>query len=222
MTKLNEAIKLDFEGQDGQSEEISLPTDRITSLGTEVVSRILGAAMTEFATKPYDDASFNQVIRTAGISKGMMYYYFKSKEDLFVSLLHSSLRRFLSRLSVAPQVSDRVSFWIESGRYLETWLAFLELDEGLARFVHRTFRDREQALASPAAPIAEQLGRWAQSYLEQGQRVGAVRSDQPTAWLVEVAWSQWDLIQDRWMEGEIKGGAALDIALDLWRRTLEP
>src|SRR5690349_11854569 len=44
---------------------------------------ILGAALNEFAAHGFHAASLNRVIDAAGISKGSIYYYFDSKEDLF-------------------------------------------------------------------------------------------------------------------------------------------
>ena len=44
---------------------------------------ILNAALKEFATKGYDEASTNIIAKEAGISKGLMFHYIGSKENLF-------------------------------------------------------------------------------------------------------------------------------------------
>lgn len=51
-------------------------------------SRVIEAALDEFAEKDYEAASLNNIIARAGISKGSMYYYFASKEDLYVYLIN--------------------------------------------------------------------------------------------------------------------------------------
>src|SRR5690625_2040347 len=47
---------------------------------------ILNAALKEFSMKGFDDASTNVIAKEAGISKGLMFHYINSKEDLFLFL----------------------------------------------------------------------------------------------------------------------------------------
>lgn len=49
--------------------------------------RILNAAFKEFAEQGYEQASTNRIVKEAGIGKGMLFYYFKSKEELFYYLI---------------------------------------------------------------------------------------------------------------------------------------
>lgn len=48
---------------------------------------ILRAAIRCFAKKGYDDASLDDVARLAEVAKGTVYLYFKSKADLFASIV---------------------------------------------------------------------------------------------------------------------------------------
>jgi TetR/AcrR family transcriptional regulator len=57
------------------------------SLTAEEQSRIIDAALDEFAEKDFETASLNNIIARAGISKGSMYYYFANKEDLYLYLV---------------------------------------------------------------------------------------------------------------------------------------
>lgn len=47
---------------------------------------ILNAALKEFATKGFDDASTIVIAKESGISKGLMFHYVNSKKDLFLFL----------------------------------------------------------------------------------------------------------------------------------------
>lgn len=47
---------------------------------------ILNAALKEFATKGFDEASTNVIAKESGISKGLMFHYVNSKKDLFLFL----------------------------------------------------------------------------------------------------------------------------------------
>jgi TetR/AcrR family transcriptional regulator len=56
------------------------------SLDTEKRDRIINAAIKEFAQKGYDSASTNEIVKEAGISKGLIFHYFQSKKQLFFFL----------------------------------------------------------------------------------------------------------------------------------------
>ena len=47
-------------------------------------SRILEAALVEFAAKGYKKASTNTIVREAKVSKGLLFHYFISKKDLYI------------------------------------------------------------------------------------------------------------------------------------------
>ncbi len=53
--------------------------------------RIIEVAMKHFATDGYKDASTNKIVKEAGIGKGMLFYYFKTKYDLYIYLVHYGL-----------------------------------------------------------------------------------------------------------------------------------
>ncbi|MGH4119043.1 TetR/AcrR family transcriptional regulator [Clostridium sp.] len=46
--------------------------------------KILGASIAEFADKGFDKASTNEIVKKAGISKGILFHYFKNKKNLFI------------------------------------------------------------------------------------------------------------------------------------------
>lgn len=60
--------------------------------------RIQRAARTVFAEKGYAKTSIEQIAREASLSVGAIYLYFRSKEDLYVSLLEETLDLFDTEL----------------------------------------------------------------------------------------------------------------------------
>lgn len=53
--------------------------------------KILEAALKEFAENGFEKASTNQIVKEAGIGKGMLFYYFKNKKEMFDYLVEYSL-----------------------------------------------------------------------------------------------------------------------------------
>lgn len=56
--------------------------------------RILAAAIEAFGTCGYDGASTNQICAAAGLSKGLLFHYFKSKENLYMAVVKRCLQDF--------------------------------------------------------------------------------------------------------------------------------
>lgn len=50
---------------------------------------IMSVALGHFANQGYFKTSINNIARHAGISKGLMYNYFESKEDLLITIINS-------------------------------------------------------------------------------------------------------------------------------------
>jgi len=57
-------------------------------------ARILDAAERLFATRGFSATSVREIVREAGVTNPMLYYYFGSKEDLFVHLLRERFADF--------------------------------------------------------------------------------------------------------------------------------
>ena len=57
-------------------------------------------ALELFAENGYNTTSISQIAKKAGISKGLMYNYFKSKEDLLTSIIIGGMQSFLDLLKV--------------------------------------------------------------------------------------------------------------------------
>ena len=57
--------------------------DAFHELEPQKKERIINAALDEIASKGFKKASTNAIVEKAGISKGTLFYYFSSKEELF-------------------------------------------------------------------------------------------------------------------------------------------
>ena len=62
-------------------------------------SEILDAAVAEFAQKGFAATRMDDIARRAGVTKGTIYLYFKSKEDVFKTLIRESIGTTLAATS---------------------------------------------------------------------------------------------------------------------------
>ena len=60
---------------------------RISRIDPDKRMRIINAAIEEFASLPYEKASTNNIVKNAGISKGLLFHYFSSKKDLYEAMI---------------------------------------------------------------------------------------------------------------------------------------
>lgn len=70
-----------------------MPSQTFLNLDSNKQKKLLDAAMNEFSRVSYTDASINQIIQNAGISRGSFYTYFIDKDDLFSYLLDLNKKR---------------------------------------------------------------------------------------------------------------------------------
>jgi AcrR family transcriptional regulator len=162
---------------------------RFARLPLEQQQVILRAALEEFAARGFHDASLNRVIEAAGISKGSMYYYFDGKEDLYTYLAQTELERLFARLGPfpVPSEADAEVFWSTLEDYCLRLMTALADSPQLASLI----RGWIAASSNPALQQAQQeteqaMLPWLEQALATGQRIGAVRSDLPSALLIAV------------------------------------
>jgi AcrR family transcriptional regulator len=58
---------------------------------TEATARITQAALEVFSEYGYHGATMDQIMRVSGLSKGLVYHYFPSKEKIFFHLVDAAL-----------------------------------------------------------------------------------------------------------------------------------
>src|SRR5687768_16551067 len=72
--------------------------------GGDKRERILDAAERVFAEHGFFAARVSEIAKEAGVADGTIYLYFKSKDELLISLFESRMDRFNARLAAAiPQ-----------------------------------------------------------------------------------------------------------------------
>lgn len=205
-----------------------MPRPRFSRLDPARRQRILHCAAQAFAAHGYKGASLNRIIEALGLNKGVFYYYFDGKADLFGAVLQMVWDSFLPLQAFDVNQLDRDSFWPGVESMLRDNYARLRDEPWLAGLL--------RLLSSPPettdmdAVVGELLARgeqWVRTIIEHGQRVGAVRTDLPVDLLLAVLTAA-DHAGDRWLLGNwerFDDGEREHLSLrvfDLWRRIAAP
>lgn len=68
--------------------------ENFTRISAEDQKRILDVCLEEFALHGYQQASTNAIVKKAGIPKGTLFFFFRSKKDLYLYLLDRAIVRY--------------------------------------------------------------------------------------------------------------------------------
>src|SRR5690625_5577728 len=98
--------------------------EKFKNLDKKKQKRIINAALKEFTAKGFDQASTNRIVKEAGIGKGMLFYYFKSKKDLYLYLVDYCIEIIREKYFHAIDTSDRKSTRLNSSHVATSYAVF--------------------------------------------------------------------------------------------------
>ena len=107
--------------------------------------RIINAATQLFSQKGYDATRVNDIANTANVNKALIYYYFKSKEDILDFMVHSLLDNAVS--IAMDYIQTNIVQMIKKG-YLDIQpdrLHFVN-DEAVEHFMQHSYKFYEQVV----------------------------------------------------------------------------
>src|ERR1041384_3603717 len=113
---------------------------RLTQRGRDRRQQLLSYATTRFAENGYHPTSVAEIVQGLGVGKGVFYWYFASKEELFLEILRDAQRQLRRRQQQAFGDEDdpverialgiRASMvWLAENRHLFTLLQFAASEE---------------------------------------------------------------------------------------------
>ena len=100
-----------------------MPSERFLKLKEDKKGRILEASLNEFTAEGYNDASINQIIKGADISRGSFYTYFEDKRDLF-EFIFDKLKRSAFEEVKRFVIDNDGDIFIASKQMMEKAFAF--------------------------------------------------------------------------------------------------
>lgn len=116
-------------------EQTPLPRP-VTARGEATRRRLLNAAEQEFGSKGYHGASVSSITQRADIAQGTFYLYFRSKEEMFVTLVRDIGHQLRAH---STQAIAKATHRLEAERLgLEAFLQFTTRHRGLYRIVQES------------------------------------------------------------------------------------
>jgi len=156
-------------------------------LGEESVrERLLAEALQLFNNKGYAATSVREIVAAAGVSKPTLYYYFASKEGIYLELMTATMATFQETVAqlVVPQGLARQRLL----RFATGIFDIFQDNIAVVRLIYAIFFGPPQGTPSfPLQDFFDQMIRVAAAMLEEGINSGEFRP-------VPVADATWALI----------------------------
>jgi len=84
--------------------------EKFLNLPIEKQNDIIDAGLIAFGTNGYKKASISDIAKTAGISKSMIFHYFRTKKDLYLFLAEYSTNTIISEMRTNLDKAERDFF----------------------------------------------------------------------------------------------------------------
>ena len=162
--------------------------------------QIIDAAVRVFARTGYYNSRVSDIAREAGIASGTIYLYFKTKDEILVTLFREKMAEWVAhvRKEIAG-VSDPVA---KIRRLVALHFAVLEANPALAEVVQVELRQGHKFFRGASAHEVSAYFDLIGSVLDEGVAAGLLRNDLPVKVATKVLFGAMDQVATSWVLGK--------------------
>ena len=162
--------------------------------------QIIHAAVRVFARKGYYNSRVADIAREAGIAAGTIYLYFKTKDDILVTLFRDKMAEFVDALrkSIAgePDAASKVR------RLVSLHFRMLEENPDLAEVVQVELRQGQKFFRGASGQEIGAYFALIGSVLEEGVTEGRFRPGLPVTVATKMLFGAMDQMATSWVLGK--------------------
>lgn len=178
--------------------------------GGDKRERILDSAMRVFASKGFFGAKVSDIAAEAGVADGTIYLYFKSKDDLLISLFESFMttvnQTLLAAMEGVTSATDKLR------RFVRAYATLVEENRHAAEVVTIELRQSAKFMKEYANPRFAEFLKILAGVVEEGQRQGSIRPDLPPPVVARALFGALDELALMWVAGRgTKDAKEMDI-----------
>ena len=162
--------------------------------------QIIDAAVRVFARAGYYNSRVSDIAREAGIASGTIYLYFKTKDEILVTLFREKMAQWVAtarqRIAAEPDAVAKIR------RIVRLHFETLEESPALAEVVQVELRQGHKFFRGASAHEVSAYFDLIGSVLEEGIAAGHVRSDLPVKVATKVLFGAMDQVATSWVLGK--------------------
>ena len=158
--------------------------------------------MRVFARKGFHASRVGDIAEEAGVAHGLLYHYFKSKDDVLEAVFHDNWNLLLLRIAAVEETDEPAADQLRhvAAIVLRTWLHLPDV----VRVVIREF-GRSPELAERIGELAQPIDV-IQRVIERGIERGEFRSDIDPQFAATVVYGSVDELLTGWVLGRLPSG----------------
>lgn len=175
--------------------------------GRTLPERLVEVALRLFAERGFEGTSVQDVVSAAGVTKGAMYYYFDSKDDLLAEIYTRVLREQMERLEAFVHSDDPIEERV-FGAAADVVITTIEHLDSTTVF----FRSLHQLSESKQEEVRRQRRLYHDAFrgmVLEGQRSGAFRDDIAAELVVDYFFGSVHHLPMWWKAGRRFGAASV-------------
>ncbi|HET6636756.1 MAG TPA: TetR/AcrR family transcriptional regulator [Streptomyces sp.] len=148
-----------------------------------VPQRLLAAATRLFAERGYDRTSVQDIVEAAGVTKGALYHYFGSKDDLLHEIYGRLLRLQQERLDACAGAEAPVEQRLHDAAADVVVTTIENLDDAMIFFrsMHSLSPEKQKQVRTERRRYHERF----RALVEEGQRSGVFSAETPADLVVD-------------------------------------
>jgi TetR/AcrR family fatty acid metabolism transcriptional regulator len=162
--------------------------------------QIVEAAIRVFARNGYYSSRVSDIAREAGIASGTIYLYFKTKDEILVTLFRDKMAAFVARLR--REIAEEPDPASKIRRLVRVHFSVLEQSPALAEVVQVELRQGHKFFRGASAHEVSAYFELIGSILEDGVTTGRFHADLPVKVATKVLFGAMDQMATSWVLGK--------------------
>jgi AcrR family transcriptional regulator len=164
--------------------------------------QLLDAAVRVFARKGYHASRVGDIAEEAGVAHGLLYHYFRSKDQVLEAVFHENWNALLARIASVEESDEPAADQIRhiAAIVLRTWLHLPDV----VRVVIQEF-GRSPELAERIGELTQPIDA-IQRVIARGVERGEFRKDIDPAFAATVVYGGIDELLTGWVLGRLPSG----------------
>jgi len=194
----------------------------MTSKKSEKFGKIIDAAVKVFADTGYHGSQVSKIAREAGVADGTIYLYFKSKEDILVSLFRMRLGELVNKFKESVKESPSSAHAIR--KICELHFTELENNPDMAYVTQIELRQSSLELRKSIGQALKPYIKLIEAVLVQGVEEGSFRQGLDVKLTRLLIFGAMDEVVTSWLISGRKYSlsAQIDNTVSFFLKALEP
>jgi len=162
--------------------------------------QIIDAAVRVFARNGFYNSRVSDIAREAGIASGTIYLYFKTKDEILVTLFRDRMAAFVAHLR--REIAAEPDPVAKIRRLVGVHFAVLEQSPALAEVVQVELRQGHKFFRGASAHEVSAYFELIGSILEEGVAAGRFHADLPVKVATKMLFGAMDQVTTSWVLGK--------------------